>query len=141
MKVKTIHLNEEGLHRFFGSLEAKIMEVLWEKGKLTIKQVHEILNSENPISLNAVMTVMIRLADKGHLIKESRGKGRTRLTLFSPTQNKEQFILEQTKVVTDGLIEDFGPLVVSHLIDNLDKADPGLIERLEQKLNELKRRS
>lgn len=140
MRVKKIHLNEEGLHRFFGSLEVKIMEVLWEKNKLTIKQVHEILNREDPISLNAVMTVMIRLADKEHLLKESTGNSRNKITLFSPVQNREQFISEQTKVVTDGLVEDFGSLMVSHLIDNLDKADASLIERLEFKLNELKQK-
>ncbi len=141
MKVKKIHLDEEGLHRFFGSLEVRIMEVLWEKEKLTIKQVHEILNRQDPISLNAVMTVMIRLVEKGHLHKDSSGNGRNRLTYFSPLQGKEQFILEQTKLVTEGLVEDFGSLMVSHLIDNLDKADPGLIKRLEEKLNELKHQS
>jgi predicted transcriptional regulator len=141
LKVKTIHLNEEGLNRFFGSLEASIMEVLWDKEKLTIKQVHEILQSEDGVSLSAVMTVMLRLADKGHLIKDSSGGGRSKLTFFSPVQKKEQFILEQTKVVTDGLVEDFGSLMVSHLIDNMDKADPDLLLRLEQKLNELKNKS
>jgi len=138
LKIKKLLLNEEGLHRFFGSLEVRIMEVLWEKGKLTIKQVHEILNREDPISLNAVMTVMIRLVEKGHLHKDSSGRGRNRLTNFTPAQDRQQFITEQTKQVTDGLIKDFGPLMVSHLIDNLDSADPGLIRRLEEKLNELK---
>jgi len=138
VKVKKLNLNEEGLHRFFGSLEVRIMEVLWEKNKLTIKQMHEILNREDPISLNAVMTVMIRLADKGHLLKESTGNSRNRITFFSPIQSKEQFIREQTKVVTDVLVEDFGSLMVSHLIDNLDKADASLIEQLEQKLKEMK---
>lgn len=138
VQVKKINLNEEGLHRFFGTLETKIMEILWVKGKLTIKQVHEIINNESPISLNAVMTVMVRLSDKGHLHKDSSGKGRNKVTYFSPTQNREQFIIEQTKVVTDGLIEDFGSLMVSHLVDNLDKADPELIDRLVQKLDEMK---
>ncbi|MFC4306626.1 BlaI/MecI/CopY family transcriptional regulator [Cohnella boryungensis] len=141
MKVKKINLNEEGLHRFFGSLEVRIMEALWEKNKLTIKQMHEILNKEDPISLNAVMTVMIRLAEKGHLHKESTGNSRNRITFFSPIQNKEQFIREQTKAVTDVLVEDFGSLMVSHLIDNLDKADAQLIERIEEKLNEIKSKS
>ncbi|MCH1638863.1 BlaI/MecI/CopY family transcriptional regulator [Paenibacillus barengoltzii] len=138
MKVKKMNLNGEGLHRFFGTLEAKIMEILWSRGKLTIKQVHEIIDRDNPISLNAVMTVMVRLADKGHLLKESSGQGRTKITYFSPTQDKEQFIIEQTKIVTDGLVEDFGSLMVSHLVDNLDKADPELIAKLSRKLEEMK---
>lgn len=141
MQVKKINLNEVGLHRFFGTLETKIMEIIWMRGNLTIKQVHEIINNETPISLNTVMTVMVRLSDKGHLHKESNGKGRNKITYFSPTQDKEQFIMEQTKMVTDGLVEDFGSLMVSHLVDNLDKADPDLIDRLIQKLDMMRNKS
>ncbi|WP_042196093.1 BlaI/MecI/CopY family transcriptional regulator [Paenibacillus camerounensis] len=140
MRVKKINLAEEGLHRFFGTLETKIMEILWAKGTLTIKQVHERIDNETPISYNAVMTVMVRLAEKGHLNKDSSGSGRNKVTYFCPSQSKEQFILEQTKMVTDGLVKDFGSMMVSHLVDNLDNADPELIERLAQKLEELKRR-
>lgn len=138
MTIKRLNLNEGGLNRFFGSLEAKIMELLWERGKLTIKQTHEQLSKETAISLNAVMTVMIRLADKGILHKESTGGGRNRLTLFYPVQTKEQFIVEQTRAVTEGLIKDFGPLVVNHFIEQLDDIDPSLIRKLEERLQERK---
>lgn len=84
------------------------------------------------------MTVMVRLVDKGHLYKESSGRGRTKITYFSPTEEREQFIIKQTKIVTDGLVEDFGSLMVSHLVDNLEKADPELIAKLARKLEELK---
>ncbi|MFS0724288.1 BlaI/MecI/CopY family transcriptional regulator [Paenibacillus sp. 1P07SE] len=140
MKIKKLNVNEEGLHRFFGSLEARVMTVVWAHEKLTIKQVHEKLDDQAPISLNAVMTVMIRLADKGILQKETTGGGRNRLTFFYPVQTEEQFILEQTRVVTEGLMEDFGPLMVNHFIDQLDSADPDLIKKLENRLNELKNR-
>jgi len=140
MKIKKLNVNEEGLYRFFGSLEAKVMETLWTHEKLTIKQTHDILNSLAPISLNAVMTVMMRLSEKGVLRKETTGAGRNRLTFFYPTETKEQFITEQTRVVTSGLIEDFGPLVVNHFIDQLDSIDPVLIEKLENRLKELKQK-
>ncbi|MCM3131123.1 BlaI/MecI/CopY family transcriptional regulator (plasmid) [Paenibacillus urinalis] len=138
MRVKRFHLDEEGINKFFGSLEAKIMEILWSNGKMTIKQVHELINAESPISLNAVMTVMTRLTDKEYLIKESSGRGRTRLTYFSAPTTKEEFIQEQTQAVTNGLIADFGSYMVRNLIDSLDKADPDLIQQLENKLKELK---
>lgn|SRR5690606_263228 len=137
MIVKKINLNEVGICRFFGSLEAKVMNILWEKEKLTIKQAHEILNKESPISFNAVMTVMMRLAEKEVLHKETSGGGRNRLTLFSPLQSKEQFIVEQTKAVTDGLINDFGSIIIDHFIDRLDGSDPELLERLQNKLDEI----
>lgn len=140
MKIKKLNMNEEGLNRFFGSLEVKVMNTLWEKEKLTIKHAHEIINSEDPISLNAVMTVMIRLAEKGHLRKETTGGGRNRLTFFYPIQTKEQFIIEQTRAVTDELIEDFGSIIVNHFIDRLDDTDPELIQTLQNRINEIKRK-
>lgn len=140
MKIKKLNMNEEGLNRFFGSLEVKVMNTMWEKEKLTIKQAHEIINSEDPISLNAVMTVMIRLAEKGHLRKETTGGGRNRLTFFYPVQTMEQFIVEQTRAVTDELIEDFGSIIVNHFIDRLDDTDPELIQTLQKRINEIKRK-
>src|SRR5690606_32226865 len=101
-------------------------------------QAHEILSHENSISFNAVMTVMMRLAEKGILHKETSGGGRNRLTFFYAVQSKEQFINEQTKAVTDGLIKDFGAVVVNHLIDQLDGSDPELIQKLQNRINEIK---
>ncbi|WP_336788475.1 BlaI/MecI/CopY family transcriptional regulator [Paenibacillus sp. MMO-177] len=137
MKIKKINMEEEGLLRFFGTLELKIMNLMWKKEKLTIKQAHELINHEDPISLNAVMTVMIRLVDKGLLYKETTGKSRNRLTYFYPVHTKDQFINEQTKIVTDELIDDFGSVVVIHFIERLDKADASLIEKLQRKLEEM----
>lgn len=133
-------MNEEGLNRFFGPLEARIMERVWQTGRASIKEVQEMLCKEAPISFNAVMTVMNRLCEKGHLnrlAKRSRGE----VSFYAAVQTKEQFLSEQTKELANGLITDFGPLVVNHLIDSLDQADPELIKRLEQKLHEMRRRN
>lgn len=138
--VKKMNVNEEGLNRFFGPLEAKIMNVLWLSDGMSIKDVQSIVNEESPISFNAVMTVMNRLLDKGHLKKTTTGKGRARNSLFVPVQSKEQFLLEQTKAVTQGLIQEFGDLVVNHMIEALDEADPKLLEKLQQKLDTMKSR-
>lgn len=141
MKIKKINVSEEGLNRFFGPLEARIMEIIWSSKALSIKEVHSALNQESPISFNAVMTVMNRLYEKGHLEKTSSGKGRGRVSFYEASQPKEQFLVEQTKAVTDGLIQEFGDLVVNHMIDALDEADPDLILRLEQKLSQMKSRN
>lgn len=138
--VKKFNMNEEGLNRFFGPLEAKIMKIIWLSDGMSIKDVQEILNQESPISFNTVMTVMNRLLEKGHLKKNTRGKGRTRKTVFEPVQTKEQFLHVQTKAVTDGLIHEFGDLVVGHMIDALEDADSELINKLSDKLNLLKSR-
>ncbi|MEF7440664.1 BlaI/MecI/CopY family transcriptional regulator [Paenibacillus lautus] len=138
MRIKKINMDEEGLNRFFGSLEAKIMDIIWTKGRVTIKEVHRMIDDENPISVNAVMTVMTRLVEKEYLIRESTGKGRSKVSHFYAPQTKEQFITEQTRAVTDSLFADFGTFMVKNLIDNLDSVDPDLIKQLELKLKEMR---
>lgn len=39
--------------------------------------------------------------------------------------------------MTQGLIREFGDLVVGHMIDALDEADPKLISKLQDKLNQM----
>ncbi|MCY9659483.1 BlaI/MecI/CopY family transcriptional regulator [Paenibacillus chondroitinus] len=138
MKIKTFHVSHEGLNRFFGPLEAKIMNVIWLSEEISITDVHTILNQETPISFNAVNTVMNRLQKKGHLKKIAIGG--ERLYRFAPVISKEQFVLEQTKAVTEALIQELGGLFVNHIIETLVDTDPVWIERLEQKLSQLKNR-
>ena len=140
MIVNKYLVHEIGLHRYFGSLEARIMDFFWISEQLTIKEVHANLDAVNPISFNTVMTVMNRLWDKGHLEKTSQGQGRTKLTHFRAAQTKENFLIEQTKIVTHGLVKEFGDLIVTHLVDSLEEVDPLLIQKLQEKLDQLKKR-
>jgi Predicted transcriptional regulator len=141
MKIKKLNVAGEGLNRFFGPLEAKIMDLLWSSEGMSIKEVQSILNPESPISINAVTTVMNRLLEKGHLTKVLVGTGRTQAARFSTVQTKEQFLSEQTKVVSQGLIQEYGSLVVSHMIDALEDVDQEMIAKLERKLSEIKKRN
>lgn len=138
MRIKKWNVNEEGLNRFFGPLEARIMDILWSEGDRSIKEVQEALSREEPISVNAVMTVMNRLLEKGFLTKAKYSLGSARAARFRPIQSQDDFMMEQMKAVSHGLIREYGSLVVTHMIDELEEADPDLIARLEQKLNEMK---
>jgi len=140
MQIKRMNVDGEGLNRFFGPLEAKIMDILWSSEGLSCKEVQTILNQQTSITINAVMTVMNRLLEKGHLTRATVGTGRSRVAKFSPLQSKEHFLEVQTKAVSQGLIQDFGSIVVNHMIDALDDADPEVISKLESKLNEMKSR-
>lgn len=141
LKIIKYKINEEGLNRFFGPLEAKVMELIWSYHKVTIKTIQDSLNRESDLSFNAIMTVMNRLNEKGHLIKKSIGKGRSKLTYFEPIQTKDQFIEEQTREVTFGLVHEFGDLVLNQMIEALEETDSELIAKLEEKILEMKRRN
>ncbi|MED3997274.1 BlaI/MecI/CopY family transcriptional regulator [Peribacillus frigoritolerans] len=135
MNIKNFKYDEVGLNRFFGPLEANIMEYLWDKDEQSIKAVQQSLELEKPINFNTVMTVMNRLVEKGILEKRSEG----RLSLFRPVQSKEEFFEEQSKKLTENLLDEFGGAVISHMLDAMKDADQGLIEKLEQKIQSLKK--
>ncbi|CAH0272160.1 BlaI/MecI/CopY family transcriptional regulator [Peribacillus sp. YIM B13472] len=135
MNIKNFKYDEVGLNRFFGPLEANIMEYLWDKDEQSIKSVQKSLELDKPINFNTVMTVMNRLVEKGILEKRSEG----RLSLFRPVQSKAEFLEEQSKKLTENLLDEFGGAVISHMLDAMQDADQGLIEKLEQKIQSLKK--
>lgn len=135
MKIQNFKYSEKGLNRFFGPLEAKIMDILWARTECSIKDVQRMLDQERNLNFNTIMTVMNRLLEKGILTK--RVEGRT--SLFRPVHSKADFMDIQSKEITHELMEDFGPLVVNHMIEALDDADPQLLSLLEQKIESLKK--
>lgn len=135
MDIKNFKYGEVGLNRFFGSLEAKIMDILWEAEELSIKEVQLRLEKEKQINFNTVMTVMNRLLEKGILQKRLKG----RLSLFRPVESKEMFIEQQSKRLTENLMDEFGGVVINHMIDALKDVDQSLLDKLEQKIQQLKK--
>jgi predicted transcriptional regulator len=135
MNIKSFRFDKEGLDRFFGPLEAKIMDILWEGSEKSIKMVQTALEKEKTINFNTVMTVMNRLVDKN--ILEKRIEGRT--SLFKPRKTKAEFMQEQSKILTENLLDEFGGLAINHMIDSLEEVDQRLLERLEQKVAQLKK--
>ncbi|MCM2533968.1 BlaI/MecI/CopY family transcriptional regulator [Neobacillus pocheonensis] len=135
MKIQNFKFNERGLNRFFGPLESKIMNILWDGSELTIKNVQQKLEQEKAVNFNTVMTVMNRLVDKGVLQKRTEGRS----FLYRPILSKDQFFETQSKELTHELIEEFGSLAVSQMLDVLEEVDQDLLEKLEQKLKELKK--
>jgi len=136
MKINKFKVHEKGLNRFFGPLEARIMELLWEKEELSIKKVQLYLEPDKTVSFNTVMTVMNRLIEKGFLQK--RHEGRT--SLYAPILTKDDFLNRQSKELTHELMDEFGSsVVVNHMLDALQNVDEGLVAKLEQKIKDLKK--
>ncbi|MFS0723347.1 BlaI/MecI/CopY family transcriptional regulator [Paenibacillus sp. 1P07SE] len=137
MKIDHFKYHERGMNRFFGPLEARVMTILWDNTELTIKDVqHQLgLHQDKPLSFNTVMTVMNRLVDKGFLHKLPGRKASS----YRPTRSREQFLEDQSKELTGELLEEFGPLIVNHMVDALDEADPNLLDQLEKRIQQLKK--
>ncbi|MDN4493213.1 BlaI/MecI/CopY family transcriptional regulator [Ureibacillus aquaedulcis] len=135
MKIRKFNIQESGLNRFFGPLEAKIMDILWCQEDMTIKEVQAVLEKEKPTNFNTVMTVMNRLVEKEILQKKLIGRS----SFYRPVQSREEFINTQSKEMTHELMDEFGSVVVSHMLDALEDVDDELVKKLELKIKELKK--
>ena len=135
MRILNFKVGERGLNRFFGPLEAKIMDILWARPGSSIREVQTALEQDKDVNFNTVMTVMNRLVDKGLLGKTQKG----RTSLYQPVQSREDFMNDQSKELSQELVDEFGTLAVNHMLDALDEADEGLIERLEMKIKQWKK--
>ncbi|MGE7918862.1 BlaI/MecI/CopY family transcriptional regulator [Viridibacillus sp. NPDC093762] len=135
MRIRKFKMNESGLNRFFGPLEAKIMDILWNDVEMTIKDVQQILDQEKLTNFNTVMTVMNRLVDKGILQKRTEGRS----SLYKPVLSRDDFLNTQSKEMTNELMDEFGNVVVSHMLDALEDVDDDLVAMLEKKIKELKK--
>ncbi|KQL37042.1 BlaI/MecI/CopY family transcriptional regulator [Psychrobacillus sp. FJAT-21963] len=135
MLIRKFNKNESGLNRFFGPLEAKIMDILWNDVEMTIKDVQQVLDREKGTNFNTVMTVMNRLVEKGILQKRAEGRS----SLYKPVLSRDQFLHTQSKEMTNELMDEFGTVVVSHMLDALEDVDDDLVAKLEKKIKELKK--
>lgn len=92
-----------GVAVFLGPTEARLMELAWEKGELTVKKAQFFLGEDNQRAYTTTMTVMSRLAQKGLLTREKQG----RHFLYRPAVNREDFLKQKIAAVTDCLTRNF----------------------------------
>lgn len=54
--------------------EQKIMQVLWQQGPSSVKDIAAVLSQESPVAYTTVQTLCRILLDKGHVQAEKQGK-------------------------------------------------------------------
>lgn len=108
-----------------GPLERAIMAAVWELGTASVAEVRAALGERH--AYTTIMTVMARLAGKGHLLREKHG----RLFRYRTSVSRA----EQTGAWLAGALSNgAGALrgqVVQHFVDSLGRHDSALLDDLE----------
>lgn len=120
------------LAEVLGPLENDIMEVVWEQGEVTVRDVHKALKAARPIAYTTVMTTLGRLADKGLLKRMEEHPAHRYVAVVS----REQYARSMVKSVVDWLVSRFPDPAVAYLIDRVAKEDERVIERLKQAIEQ-----
>ena len=123
---------KHSLAEVLGPLEAEIMDVVWDTGEVTVRDVHRLLESFRPLAYTTVMTTLGRLADKG-LVKRIEDQPAHHYTALI---TREQYARSTVKSVVDWLVNHFPDPAVAYFVDRVEKEDERVIERLRDAIDQ-----
>lgn len=118
--------------RNFGELELEILQAFKSGKRMTVKEVYRILG-EDKNKYNTIMTVMVRLSQKGVLMRERLGL-QHEYRLSDPTTKVPSF-LEQIKKKFFGVKTS---QMVSYLIESADDISAEDLIEMEKIIEKVK---
>ncbi|MEA2434117.1 MAG: hypothetical protein QOG54_1574 [Actinomycetota bacterium] len=115
-----------------GPLEAEVMSVIWDRGEVTVRDVHKTLTKKSNIAYTTVMTTMGRLTDKGLLRRVEEQPAHH----YFPEVTREQYARSTVKSVVDWLVNHFRDPAVAYFIDKVEAEDEDVIESLREAIEQ-----
>ena len=126
---------KHSLSEVLGPLEAEIMDVVWDSGDVTVRDVHEALSAQRSIAYTTVMTTLGRLTDKGLLRRIEAQPAHH----YNAVVSRDQYASSTVKSVVDWLLGHFPDPAVAYFIDRVEEEDEEAIDRLRQAIDERRR--
>jgi predicted transcriptional regulator len=114
-----------------GSLEARVMKLLWARGESSVRDVCESI--DRPLAYTTVMTTLERLFKKGLLHRCKSG----RAFLYSPAMDREEWERRRAGGMVAAFLDGRNgsrDLLVSSLLDAIGRHDAALLDELEKKI-------
>jgi predicted transcriptional regulator len=125
--------HSNGLTQLFGSLEADIMALIWERKEASARDIFEALRDAGQrISYGATKTVLDRLVTKQVLARTMDNNQ----YIYSALLNRDEYTRSAVREIIDGLVAGFGAPVYAQFFDQLQSADPEQLELLAKMISE-----
>ncbi|MFN2587149.1 MAG: BlaI/MecI/CopY family transcriptional regulator [Actinomycetota bacterium] len=115
-----------------GPLESEIMDVVWNAGEVTVRDVNRALNEVRPIAYTTVMTTLGRLTDKG-LLRRVEDQPAHR---YSALVSRDEYASSTVKSVVDWLVHHFPDPAVAYFVDKVGNEDEEVIARLREAIDQ-----
>ncbi|QDT94624.1 BlaI/MecI/CopY family transcriptional regulator [Gimesia aquarii] len=105
--------------------QREIMEIVWERGEVTVSEVRDALAKQRELARNTVQTMIVRLEEKGWL--KHREQGRT--FVYSAKRPRTVSLGAKVSQMVDRLFAGSPEELVTALLDYRD-ISPEEIERI-----------
>jgi BlaI family penicillinase repressor len=118
-----------------GRVQLRIMQVLWDRGRSTAREITDALNEDQAIAHSTVQTLLRGLEEKGAVAHESEG----RTFFFFPLVKEDNY---QRKATKDLVQRVFGGKVsdlVAHLLKH-EKVSPDELEQIRQLIQQRRKK-
>jgi predicted transcriptional regulator len=100
------HPSRKGMEKFCGTLEALVLETVWDCGPVTVKRALYYINKKHAYAYTSIMTILNRLVKKSFLTREKKGHS----FIYKPIMGKSEFIKYASDLIISELKKDFGNL-------------------------------
>lgn len=120
-----------------GPLETEILQIVWEIGCVTVKDVHDriLADPDRELAYTSVTTVLRRLTQKGWLTCEKNERAFT----WKPLISREQAQLIKAHEQLNQFLAVGNPDVVAAFADSLDAASLDQIQAIASRLQAVRR--
>ncbi len=120
-----------------GSLETEILEIIWDLGNATVKQIHDriLADPERELAYASVTTVLNRLSKKGWL----KCCKKNRAFSWEPLVSREQANAIQAYEQLQQFLAISNPDMVASFADSLDATSLEQLEAIATRLQAIRR--
>jgi BlaI family transcriptional regulator, penicillinase repressor len=115
--------------------ELEILQVLWERGPSTVREVHEALSGKRPMGYTSVLKLMQIMTGKGTLRRNEEQRAHVYEAVDSAEKTKRQLALDVLQRVFEGSASD----LMMHALAGR-KASKEEIEEMRRMLSEYERK-
>ncbi len=111
--------------------ELRLMSVLWERGKATVGEVVEALQTEPPLAYSTVLTTLRILEQKGYVRHTKEGRAFS----YEPTVDRQQASSSALRHLISRFFDNSPELLVLNVLKHED-IDANALERLKAMVRE-----
>ncbi|MBI4216828.1 MAG: BlaI/MecI/CopY family transcriptional regulator [Chloroflexi bacterium] len=126
----------EAQYQPMGPREAEVMDILWRDGPATVAQVREKLQGPRPAAYTTIMTIMVRLRQKGLLRRARAGNA----YIYSPSLSRDEVWHAAARGFFDGLMGALGKAALVPFVERLAQLDKEALAELESLLQDYRKK-
>ncbi len=120
-----------------GPLEAEILDIVWQFGCATVKDIHDriLCDPDRELAYTSVTTVLNRLTKKGWLVCDRQG----RAFYYRPLVTKQQAQAIEAQEHLHRFLAVGSPEIVAAFADNLDRASVDQLKDVARRIDDARK--